>query len=164
MGIRLWGIGLSWQITIDDDVWAWLKGQAEPFEDTPNSVLRRIAKLDKGGGPRPSINQGSPLTAGPSLNRRLSGKILNVRWTVGARHALYHKDGDYYNLLTKFPGALFDPNGYVVFQTKDDYESSPYLRRSDKQLHVQGGISSLPGYVRVTRVDGAETNTPAKEE
>jgi len=34
-------------IRIDDDVYAWLQGQAKPFEDTPNSVLRRIAELDR---------------------------------------------------------------------------------------------------------------------
>lgn len=33
-------------IRIDDDVYAWLQGQARPFDDTPNSVLRRLAQLD----------------------------------------------------------------------------------------------------------------------
>lgn len=32
-------------IRIDDQVWSWLKSQAEPFEDTPNSVLRRLAGM-----------------------------------------------------------------------------------------------------------------------
>jgi|PlaIllAssembly_1097288.scaffolds.fasta_scaffold65252_5 hypothetical protein len=34
-------------IRIDEAVYAWLQQQARPFEDTPNSVLRRIAKLDE---------------------------------------------------------------------------------------------------------------------
>jgi len=34
-------------IRIDDAVYTWLQQQARPFEDTPNSVLRRIAKLDE---------------------------------------------------------------------------------------------------------------------
>jgi len=34
-------------IRIDDEVYAWLQNLARPFEDTPNSVLRRIAKLNK---------------------------------------------------------------------------------------------------------------------
>jgi len=56
-------------IRIDDEVYLWLQGQAKPFEDTPNTVLRRIAGLDiavKHGGikmtnssvntlPRPSL-------------------------------------------------------------------------------------------------------------
>ena len=33
-------------IRIDDEVYAWLQAQARPFEDTPNTVLRRIARLD----------------------------------------------------------------------------------------------------------------------
>lgn len=33
-------------IRVDDDVFAWLQSKARPFEDTPNSVLRREAALD----------------------------------------------------------------------------------------------------------------------
>lgn len=33
-------------IRIDDEVYAWLQGQARPFDDTPNSVLRRLAQLE----------------------------------------------------------------------------------------------------------------------
>jgi hypothetical protein len=33
-------------IRIDDEVYEWLQKQARPFEDTPNSVLRRVAGLD----------------------------------------------------------------------------------------------------------------------
>jgi hypothetical protein len=38
---------MSPTVRIDDEVYAWLQNQARPFEDTPNSVLRRIAGLDK---------------------------------------------------------------------------------------------------------------------
>lgn len=34
-------------IRIDDDVYKWLQSQAVPFEDNPNSVLRRLAGLDE---------------------------------------------------------------------------------------------------------------------
>jgi hypothetical protein len=33
-------------IRVDDHVYEWLQSQATPFEDTPNSVLRRLARLD----------------------------------------------------------------------------------------------------------------------
>ncbi|MGB3225425.1 MAG: hypothetical protein WBB23_21725 [Desulforhopalus sp.] len=33
-------------VRIDDEVYSWLQNLAQPFEDTPNSVLRRIAKLE----------------------------------------------------------------------------------------------------------------------
>jgi hypothetical protein len=35
-------------IRVDDEVYAHLKGLAEPFVDTPNTVLRRVFSLDKG--------------------------------------------------------------------------------------------------------------------
>jgi len=41
---------MSYQIEVDDDVMGFLKRNAEPFSDTPNSVLRRLL-LD---GPRPT--------------------------------------------------------------------------------------------------------------
>lgn len=34
-------------IRVDEEVYAWLQKQARPFEDTPNSVLRRIAQFDE---------------------------------------------------------------------------------------------------------------------
>jgi hypothetical protein len=37
-------------IEIDDEVYQWLKDRAEPFIDTPNSVLRRLAGIDEGAG------------------------------------------------------------------------------------------------------------------
>src|SRR5215203_413229 len=36
---------MSRVIRVDDDVVAWLASQAQPFVDTPNSVLRRVAGL-----------------------------------------------------------------------------------------------------------------------
>ena len=45
-------------IRVDDEVWSWLKQHAQPFEDTPNSVLRRIAGLDA-----PADNEGEHVGA-----------------------------------------------------------------------------------------------------
>ena len=38
---------MSRTIRIDEDVYAWLQSQARPFDDTPNSVLRRVAGIDQ---------------------------------------------------------------------------------------------------------------------
>lgn len=155
-------------IRIDDDVWQWLKGQARPLEDTPNSILRRVAGLDQDREERftrrssPGEKESSPMhsrtlemkSLGDSRKRRGHrvvtdyGRRLNQEWKVGVRHALYHKDGNYYNHLRYFPGGLFDPRGYVIFKTEKDYMDSPYLQHGE-QLHVPGGIASLRGYVRV---------------
>ena len=88
---------------------------------------------------------------------KITGKCLNRKWKVGARHARYHKDGHWYEHLMRFPGALFDLNGYVVFETEEAYEQCSQLRHG-KQLNVRpdgvrpDGISSISGYVRM--VDG----------
>lgn len=76
------------------------------------------------------------------------GRILNKEWNVEARQALYSITGNVYNQLDKFPGALFDDHGYVLFLTKQDYEKCQYLNRK-KKLNVPGGISSIPGYKKV---------------
>ena len=85
------------------------------------------------------------------MHMRITGKDLNHKWKVGARHALYRQDGRWYHHLERFPGALFDAHGYVVFETEEAYEQCHRLQRGE-ELHVPDGIYSLPGYVRM--VDG----------
>ena len=79
----------------------------------------------------------------------MTGRLLNERWKVEALHALYHRDGTFYENLARFPGALFDPHGYVLFRTEAEYRKSSHLQICAK-LNVHGGIASIPGYVRVT--------------
>ena len=127
-------------VRIDDEVYAWLKSQAEPFEDNPNSVLRRVADLEdkdhRVGG------------SSSRMGEKLSGRKLSRRWGVDVRHALYHREGTFYENIRRFPGALFDYHGYVVFQTEQDYQKSTYLLKGQK-LNVPSGISSIPGYIGV---------------
>ena len=82
--------------------------------------------------------------------RNLTGKHLNDLWGVGAKHALYREDGKWYHQLVEFPGALFDANGYVVFESKTSYLESPYLQ-IHQDVHIPDGISCMPNYVRVTQ-------------
>jgi hypothetical protein len=77
-----------------------------------------------------------------------SGGELNRKWSIGAAHALYHKDGTWFNVLERFPGALCDPHGYVLFDTKDQYAHCPHLKIGQR-TNVPGGVSQLPEYVRV---------------
>jgi hypothetical protein len=78
----------------------------------------------------------------------LNGRTLNRKWGVGARHALYHHAGEWYRQLHAFPGALFDSNGYILFETEHDFLTCPYLDIA-KDVHVPEGLASIPGYVRV---------------
>ena len=68
-------------IRIDDDLWAFLKKHAEPFEDTPNDVLKRLLL---GGTGTAKTKARSFSTSNPSVsstfhpdqdytNRRISG-------------------------------------------------------------------------------------------
>jgi hypothetical protein len=77
-----------------------------------------------------------------------SGRKLNEAWGIGAAHALYHKDGTWFNVLEKFPGALCDPKGYALFATKYEYEHSPQVKVG-QQTNVPGGIQTLSNYVRM---------------
>lgn len=78
-------------------------------------------------------------------------KQLNKQWNINAQHALYRKNGTWFNLLKHFPGALFDENGYIPFETRKDFEI--FRQRPGVTGHVQidvrDGISSHPGYIRV---------------
>lgn len=94
------------------------------------------------------IKSPSPSVAPPSLGRRVTAQQLNRRWQVGAKHALYHQDGTWYHCLERFPGALFDPDGYLLFETREQYERCPHLSIG-AHVNVRTGIKSIPGYVRV---------------
>jgi len=141
-------------IRIDDDVYSWLKSQAIPFEDTPNSVLRRLAGLDSNNDTDIEIekeNKGGDqmITAIRPRGRRWTGKLLQDHWQIdGVKHVLYHKDGTFFENLRDFPGALCDGNGYVIFKTEQEYNNCSYLDIGQK-LNVHRGISSIPGYKRM---------------
>lgn len=79
---------------------------------------------------------------------KISGKYLNDKWQIGAKHALYRYDGKWYHHLKDFPGALFDANGYIVFESEDAYLTCEYLQHA-QDLHIPVGISSIPGYVLI---------------
>jgi hypothetical protein len=152
-------------IRIDGEVYSWLQGNARPFEDTPNSVLRRIAGLEM---PIQEVSKFKKTVSGDSDKENLlfkeppapvhnsssssgragfNGKQLNKEWEVGARHALFSREGDWYENLRQFPGALFDLNGYVLFETELDYNNCAHVSVK-KKTNVRGSISSLPNYVR----------------
>jgi hypothetical protein len=142
---------MSPTIRIDDAVWEWLKSHARPFEDTPNSVLRRLAGLDSLNDPSkeqtlPHRSKGAVVgTLESKLGRRVTGELLNRTHSLGARHALYHKDGTFYERLTAFPGVLCDGRGYVSYETSDHFERDPQLEIGQK-VNIPRGLSSHPRF------------------
>lgn len=100
----------------------------------------------------------------PISDERQTGKRLSRRWGVDVKHALYRKDGQWYHRLTSFPGALFDANGYVVFETLEEYLGCPKLQIGE-HLHVPEGISAIASYVSVRESlepssDAGDLHTP----
>lgn len=83
------------------------------------------------------------------MSTRVNGAYLNDLWKVGAAHALYIHDGHWYHPLTRFPGALFDRNGYILFNTEAEFRTSPFLNIGKQVSIPKPGISAIPGYVRV---------------
>jgi len=145
---------MSPTIRIDDEVYRWLQSQAVPFEDNPNSVLRRLAGLDirsPEAGPEIIIDGLQRVVRNKTINRRpqlTTGKELIWQWSLPVIQARFHREGRWYEHLTKFPAAYCDRYGYVVFMTKDEVQKSPSIH-AGKQVEVRGGLSSVAGYVKV---------------
>lgn len=95
----------------------------------------------------------SPQFARSGKPPRETGKRLAKRWGLTVHQALYRETGDWYHRLNRFPGALLDAGGYVVFETEDAFEACPHLRIGrDPKRHggwvaASLGISIIPGYV-----------------
>jgi hypothetical protein len=80
------------------------------------------------------------------------GSKLQREWGIPAALTRYAFDGKFFMPLHQFPGALADFHGYVVFQNKEEYESSPYINfrgtgTANPRIGVKIGISKMPGYV-----------------
>jgi hypothetical protein len=91
------------------------------------------------------------------------GKELAKRWGLRVQQALYRKTGDWYHQLMKFPGALLDENGYVIFEREKSFKACPQLRigkdpkRHGDWVHASLGIKAISGYVYVAAI-GPETD------
>ncbi len=81
------------------------------------------------------------------------GDNLQRKWNIPARETHFHKKGDFFMPITKWPGALADPNGYIVFQTEEQFKACPGVKYRGEgtpnvRIGVHGGISTLRNYVR----------------
>jgi len=144
---------MSPTVRIDEEVYEWLKVQAVPFDDTPSSVLRRIAGLDEGKEASPSASRRATRTRSKRSSGRhppmATGYELIKRWGLPVRQARFHRDGHYYEHLTQFPAALCDPNGYVIFESEEEYRACPKLHLGQQVNVKQPGIEAIPSYQEV---------------
>ncbi|MCY4367609.1 MAG: hypothetical protein OXE17_15495 [Chloroflexi bacterium] len=138
-------------VRIDDEVYEWLQSLAVPFQDTPNSVLRRVAGLEDASTSQTEIQTNSTMSESENegekmASTRTSGRELSRTFGISGKQSLYSDTGTFYENLTRFPGILWDRHGYVRFLAEDDYLRSPYLQIGKKLNVPNGGISSIPGY------------------
>lgn len=74
---------------------------------------------------------------------------LKKEWNVRCKDQFYSVTGTHYEKLRNFPGALFDKNGYIVFETEKEFVNYPVTNIQKKLTIRNGGISNIPGYVSV---------------
>ncbi len=93
-------------IRIDDEVWEKLKKLAVPFEDTPNTVLRRLLSID-GQATRKQRSRTTDITAHREFRRPIlealaelggEGRVTEVLDRVGKRMKEILRPGDYENV------------------------------------------------------------------
>lgn len=82
----------------------------------------------------------------------MKGDYLNKILKLEAKHALYHESGKWYHNLNKFPGVLFDKNGYIEFNSEEAYSNHQSLQ-SNKDLFIKDGIESLKEYRKFTEFE-----------
>jgi len=67
---------MSPSVELDEDIYEYLKSQAEPFTDTPNTVLRRLLRLDdasEGDAPESEGNGNAPRREGAPRAKKRGG-------------------------------------------------------------------------------------------
>lgn len=89
---------------------------------------------------------------------KTNGKQLCKIYGLTASHSLYREDGKWYHILKKFPGILFDRNGFVLFESREEFLDCEALKASPEtdQLHVADGISTIPGYTTFASLADSE--------
>jgi hypothetical protein len=118
---------MSRSIDLDEDIYEYLKSQAEPFTDTPNSVLQRLLQLDEaseaesqrtasnGTASRPEVGTRAKKRGGTRKSsgrtRAPSGTLLpEQRYELPLLRALIDADGEapYREVLESVGRALSD--------------------------------------------------------
>ena len=72
------------------------------------------------------------------------GNNLAKELSLEVGQALYSDWGNFYAAITKYPCALFDKDGYIVINSKDDLRKNNI--KVGKRTNIPHKISSLEGY------------------
>ena len=134
-------------IRIDQEVYEWLQEQARAFEDTPNSVMRKIAGLT---AEPVEVDTQSANASGGRRDRSASARQLVRQEGLDVRNAYYHWEGTWFQRVKEFPAALFDRFGYVMLNSRTEYLNHPKIGGSEK-TNIPDGINSFPNYKKMSR-------------
>jgi hypothetical protein len=119
----------------------------KPPEDSLVSTPKESIKMDSDEhSDKENGRMHLPRTPHHRLPNADRGARLNRLWNIGAVQCLFRRTGDFYMPLKRFPAALCDENGYVRFNTEEEYRNCRFLNIGIR-LNVPGGIASIPGYV-----------------
>ena len=55
-----------------------------------------------------------------------AGETLILEHGLSCAKGYYSKDGRFYNQISHFPVALFDPNGYVIIYSETELRQAPF--------------------------------------
>jgi uncharacterized protein DUF3883 len=77
---------------------------------------------------------------------KVTGRSLAKRWGLRVKHALYRKTGDWYHQLRKFPGALLDADGYVIFESEEAFKACPQLQIGKDPVRHGGWVSATESF------------------
>jgi hypothetical protein len=129
------------QIEVDDDVFDFLKTHAEPFVDTPNSVLRRVLKIDDGCSHAPMPRPGSRSNSGAAAVRQRPTvkRVDKPPPARAATGAILPEDHYELPLLT----SLVELGGQAAFRDvleKVRKKIAPDLTELDKGKLKSGGV------------------------
>jgi len=78
-------------------------------------------------------------------DRKIALKLIR-KYNIPVKQSRYSKDGTWYHHLENFPAAFLDNNGYLIFQSEEDYNNCAHLHLG-QHVNILQGISSIPGYI-----------------
>jgi len=80
------------------------------------------------------------------------GEHLRQEHDIPAFQVYYHLEGTFFMPLHKFPGALADKHGYVIFATEEEFLKCGDLDHGgsskNPRVHVCLGISRMHQYIK----------------
>jgi len=155
---------MSPSIEIDDDIFELLKSQAEPFTDTPNTVLRRLLNMSGAAASQTTETDPSGDTGGPPAPR--GGKRGKGRKKAGRTRAASGtllREQAYEKPLLQ---ALVDAGGEAPFREVLDsvgHALEKELMPADFEKLASGGIRwhSRLQFVRLRLIERGELDREA---